>query len=132
MTNLEIALVCDPSCDGLTTAYVDLALCRASTRDMRESASYAGIVQEQRVSAIARDIRSTYCTDSRKPLTASPRTTPIEPRSGDAGLRGHLDLICGASTGLHPSELVTAIARRLLEEWPDLEAVVKDGSTSNN
>jgi hypothetical protein len=61
MTNLEIALVCVPSCDGLTTAYVDLALCRAITRDMRESASYAGIVQEQRVRAMGRDIRSTYC-----------------------------------------------------------------------
>jgi hypothetical protein len=66
MTNLEIALVCVPSCDGLTTAYVDLALCRARTRDMRESSSYAAIVQEQRVSAMARDIRSIYYTDSRK------------------------------------------------------------------
>jgi len=47
-------------------------------------------------------------------------------------LRGHLDLVCGASTGLPPSELVAAIARRLLVEWPDLEVVVKDGSTSNN
>lgn len=57
MTDLEIALVCVPSCDGLTTAYVDLALCRARTRDMRESTSYAAIVKEQRVSAVARSIR---------------------------------------------------------------------------
>jgi hypothetical protein len=47
-------------------------------------------------------------------------------------LRGHLDLVCEASTGLHPSELVAAIARRLLEEWPNLEVVVKDGSPFDN
>jgi hypothetical protein len=59
MTNLELALVCVPSCDGLTMAYVDLALCRAGTRDMRECSSYAAIVQEQRVSAMARVLRRT-------------------------------------------------------------------------
>lgn len=58
MTDLEIALVCVPSCDGITTAYVDLALCRASTRDMRESSRYAAIVREQLVSASARQSRS--------------------------------------------------------------------------
>jgi hypothetical protein len=34
VTTPDLALVCVPSCDGLTTAYVDLALCRAATKPM--------------------------------------------------------------------------------------------------
>lgn len=56
MGDFEIALVYTMSCEGLTTSYVDLTLCRASTRDMSDSARYAAIVEEQRISAAARNL----------------------------------------------------------------------------